>query len=317
MKAIILGYEDQDGNLEAALPLMPTRGLPLDIGAQQTGPRLCSLPRTPACGPLFTHETAAAQLLQAAVEKAENKRLRLQVKCNQQLPVENAAGLTGVHWRPTYVLSIPGRTEDLQFAGSRHRHKLKWAAEKASRNGVRIRAAESETDVWAWYKLYLQTMRRNAVPPRPLRFFLALGRELAPHGMQLQLAERNDRGKRRLAAGAIFLRFRESAWYAFSGSDPREMRLYPNDLLLWSFIHEACGSGLRRLDLGEVPEDHPELERFKTKWGALPRAQYRYLSNAAERSALRLEQAGGLRRMWRHLPLWLTTQLGDCIYRRL
>jgi Acetyltransferase (GNAT) domain len=322
MELVVLGYLDEAGNLEAAMPLMQTRGLPFDIGAQQIGSRLACLPRTPAAGPVFTHTAAAILLLQAAAEAARARgNLLLQIKCALELPADQAEGFVSVKWQPTYVLPIPSQEEQL-FTDARTRHKLKWAVKSAQCKGLRVRTAESGEELRSWYPLYLQTMRRNVAPPRPLRFFLALWEGLFPRGMmQLQLAERREGTKHRPVAGAIFLRFRQTVWYAFSGAAEKDLRLHGNDLILWHAIHQACGTEARWMDLGEVPEEHPELVRFKTKWGARPTAQYRYYgapaAGRAGRICLSPLRAKFFRQGWHLLPLGLTARLGDWVYRRL
>jgi hypothetical protein len=91
--------------------------------------------------------------------------------------------------------------------------------------------------------------------------------------------------------------------------------------LLWHAIHDARAAGLRWFDFGEVAEEHPELVRFKTKWGAQPIEQYRYYSGPGacrDQNRKLGAYAERLRHvMWRRLPLRLTAQLGDCLYRRL
>jgi CelD/BcsL family acetyltransferase involved in cellulose biosynthesis len=322
-KCLVLACENAAGNLEGILPLMHTRGLPFNIGAQQTGRRLASLPRTPDAGLVSTDHDASAMLLRIALAKAGAEHIRLQIKSTRDLPTEKVEGIVRTNWRPTYLLKIPERPGDLQFGDARNRHNLRWGVKKAEKGGLRVRPAESEAELHAWYPAYLATMRRNVVPPRSLRFFRAIWRELAPQGlMQLQIAEQVTDNQRRLVAGSIFFQFGERIWYAFTGVADRDLPLHPNDLILWSAIHNACGTGVRWMDLGEVPEEHPELVRFKTKWGAHPVPQYRYYAVGPTQQSVAAAKVGSgtvglLRRCWQHLPLAVTAHLGDLIYTRL
>ena len=45
--------------------------------------------------------------------------------------------------------------------------------QKAERNGVRVRQAESVDDLEIWYRLYLDVNRWQGQPPRAFRFFKA------------------------------------------------------------------------------------------------------------------------------------------------
>ena len=285
---------------------------------------MSSLPRTPVGGPVFIRPEYALPLLQAAIELTEALGgVQLQIKSQMQLPTELVHELISVPWRPTYVLEIPNRTEELRFGDARNRHNIKWAVKKAEQNGMTVRPAENESELVAWYPLYLQTMRRNLVPARPLRLFVAMWRNLVSRGlMRLQLAEQKQDNGQRVVAGSIFLTFGDTTWYAFTGIGDKDLGLHANDLILWHSINEFCGTGVRRFDFGEVSEDHPELVRFKTKWGARPQDQYRYYSSDPPVGSRDQKTLLGLpmqliRRIWQRLPLRVTAQLGDWIYSRL
>lgn len=322
--AIVLGCENDDHDLEGVLPLLRTRGIPFNIDAQQTGRRLSSLPRTPLAGLLFTSEDAAQLLLKAAVDHAAvESGTQLQIKSPERLPAAVCVGLHCTSWRPTYVLDVPENREDLRFRDARHRHNIRWAVRKAEENGITVRPAQTESDLLAWYRMYLETMRRKFVPPRSRRLFVAMWRNLVPKGlMRLQVAELNRDGSKELIAGSIFLTFRDTICYAFTGIGDHYLSLHANDLILWRTINDACGTGVRRFDLGEVPGDDPELARFKTKWGATPKDQYRCYWNGPEPTrghhSKSLEGAMQLASwIWRRLPLRVTQELGDLIYSRL
>lgn len=322
--AIVLGCENGDRHLEGVLPLLRTRGMPFNIGVQQTGRRLSSLPRTPLAGPIFTSEEVGRLLIKAGVDRAKGESgVQLQIKSQDRFSAEVSDGLFCTSWRPTYVLEVPERREELRFGDARNRHNLKWAVKKAEQNGISVRLAENESDLLAWYPLYLQVMRRNSVPPRCLRFFVAMWRNLASKGiMRLKLAEQKRADGQQLIAGSIFLTFGNTTWYAFTGIGDNDLNLHANDLILWRSIHDLCGTCVRWLDFGEVAEDHPELARFKTKWGALPKEQYRYYSGDpvtqnGHRSEARSVAMQLARRFWQRLPIRITQQLGDLFYSRL
>ena len=86
--------------------------------------------------------------------------------------------------------------------------------------------------------------------------------------------------------------------------------------------HDAGRCNYTPLNLGEVPDEHPELVRFKTKWGAEPKRQYRYYAREANDEIVGAPKVithtvAFLRRCWQRLPLGVTAQLGDLIYSRL
>lgn len=316
-----LACAGDDDALRGVLPLFRARGLPFRIEGQGSGRRLSSLPRTPLAGPVGVDRAANAALVAAAVERARADGAQLQLK------VEGAAldglveGVVRVAWRPSYVLELPDDPERVRFGNSRNHGRIVWAIGKAAKEGVAVRLAQSDDDLRKWYRLYLETMRSHAVPPRPYRFFDGLWRVLRPRGqMRLLLAEQEQRAERVLLAGSIFLMAGATVFYAYTGARTSGLELRPNDVLQWRAVHDAAREGFRRYDLGEVTEDDRGLIEFKKKWGATPVMTYRYYFPApVESSAGALEAGSRLRDIgsgaWRRLPLRVTALVGDRLYR--
>ena len=320
-KAVCLASEDADGQLRGVLPLLHTRGLPFQARSGITGRRLSSLPRTPIAGPLATDPETAAALVRSAVELVRREpgtRLQLKV-CSPQLD-GLVQGVAGVPWRQTYVLELPDRPDMLRFGNSRNHARIKWAVNKAARSGVRVRPAEHERDLRAWYDLYLETQRSHAIPPRPYRLFKSCWELLQPRGMmRLLLAEEHGPSGTRLLAGSIFLMHGRTVFYAFNGRRRDDLALRPNDAIQWQAIHDACRDGYRRFDFGEVAEDSQGLAGFKGKWGAEASWLYHFYFPASRTPESRsLEPDGLVHRLasatWRRLPLTVTAMLGDVFY---
>ena len=316
-----LAAEDREGRLLGILPMFYTRGLPFNIGGNATTARLCSLPRTPAAGVLSVDGEATASLLQAAVDCSRQRGgTQLQIKTGMPDLEKMASGLAATSWRPTYVAALPENSDEITFGNSAARHRLKWAVNKAMKVGVEVREAESETELRAWYPLYLEVMREHVVPARPYRFFRGIWELLGRDGvLRLLLAERQIGRCRVLLAGSIILTLGKTACYAFTGGKRKDFALHPNDLIQWRAIHDACRMGARRYDFGEVAEEHPRLVNFKSKWGAEPSAQFRYYwpapavaMDCGGNSYGRLRQAASS--AWRRMPLAATGRIGDWIY---
>jgi hypothetical protein len=324
-EAIVLACEDAEGRLRGGLPLMATAGLPWGLGGERTRSRLSSLPRTPVAGPLATEPEVARALIDAAIERIRGDAwLELELKPRRELG-DIADGLVRVSWRQTFVVELPREAERLRFGNARNHSRVRWSVNKAAKLGVRVRTAEEEHDLAAWYQLYLETMRWNGVPPRSFRFFATLWRELKAVGlMRLLLAEENVAGHTRLLAGSIILAYGQTAFYAFNGCRRDAFAARPNDILQWHAIHQACRDGFRWYDLGEVPKSQPTLANFKRKWGAQPRRLYRYYyfddpTAGDDDAAIGIKGLlmPAARALWHCLPLGATEKLGDWIYARL
>jgi hypothetical protein len=363
-KCKALGCEASDGRLEAVLPLLYTRGFPLRVSRHSIGRRLSSLPRTPLAGPLAKNAVAMKTILNAAIELVQREpHLQLEIKTAIPDLDEVVPALQRVTWRDTFVRGLPHkevpqsesktqetRTERpcsncdeckiFRFGAAKEHHQIKWATNKARREGIAVRLVENERDLREWYPLYLQAMRRNVVPPRSLRFFLSLWRELGPTGqMALVLAEHHNsppgvvidphRGVGApecnptfpsLVSGSILLQFSQTAFWAFTGSTSEGLKSHANDLVLWQCLHDSCRRGYNWCDLGEVAENHPELIQFKAKWGTMLRPMYRYyyptVPHVHERKAgfgstamIRVASS-----IWRQLPLRIVAALGDWVF---
>jgi len=322
-KCLMLGCERADGSLCGVMPLAYTRGLPFNIAHHYTKQRISSLPRTPFAGPISADVEATRLMLAEAIKLVGTEDIQLQIKTNEPIPEGLNDKLVAVAWRPTYVLKLPQTPSHLTFGNAQTRHKLKWGVTKARKLGLYVRSAESETDLEAWYSLYLMVMRRNCVPPRSFQLFLSLWRELRQSGLiKLLLAERISKADSSptLLAGSIFLMTGNVVVYAFTGSSTRHLATHANDLILWEAIHKASEEGYRSFDFGEVPEEHPELLRFKTKWGAVPRPQFRYCwphsdLGAATKNGFSLPQAAI--KAWQYVPLSITARIGEWLYEYL
>ena len=303
------------GQVCGVLPLLHMHGL-------ITGRRYSSLPRTPLAGPLARDAQARAALVQAAVSRVRREpHAQLQLKLATPSLDGLVAGLVGVAFRMTYVLELPERVEALHLGDAHHQTSIKRAVNKAARHGVQVRAAERESELRAWYGLYAETMRWHAVPPRPYRFFEIAWNYMQPRGqMRLLLAEQRTAARPRLLAGALYFMSGATVSYAFGGRRQEELALRPNDAIHWQAIHDACAAGFRHYDFGEVGSDNPGLAAFKQKWGTVATPLYRYYYPAPREVEIGLLESQRrpqqlVKAAWRHMPLPLTTLLGDAAHR--
>jgi hypothetical protein len=324
-ETVYLICENAEGQVLSILPMAQTRGLPFGVGGPLGGRRLSSLPRTPIGGPLSNDPSATSALLQETVQRViSNPGVQLQLKTQERELDGLIDGVVSTPWRMSYILELPPNSAaPFRISDSNNRSAVKRAINKAEKQGVQVRPAETEAELKAWYWLYLDSMRRNVVPPRPYRFFAALWQLLRPKGMmELLIAEHHVMGRRRIIAGSVFLSFRDTVSYAFGGSGFGDISLRPNDVIMWQAINDACRRGFHRFDFGEVPEGDDDLARFKKKWGAEPVRMYRYYYPARPEVEASSHESGGNvlslgKAVWRRMPLRATAWIGDLLYSRL
>ena len=322
-KVLGLACLDPRGNVCGVLPLMETRGLPFNCGAQVVGRRLSSLPRTPVAGPLSLSDEGTKMLLNRAADLAhEIPGCQLQIKSMSTSLTGLPEGSTSMAWKEMYVLDLPEHSDDLRFGDRITRHRVKGAISRALKLGVQVRDADSEKDLREWYDLYLETMRWHGSIPRPYRFFSALWNQLRSSGqMSLLLAEHHRHHRRTLLSGYMFLTCGKTIHCYLNGRRRDQLGLHPNDILQWRAIQEACRRGFRRYDFGEVEEGQEGLIGFKVKWGAKPIRSYRYYYPALQTIPAFGESQGFVKHMaykvWRHVPLRGTAAVGNWLYRYL
>ena len=317
-RPLALVAQDGAGAITGVLPLMATRGMPL-VPRSVGGARLASLPRTPVAGPIADDDATLARLAGSAIEHLPAGAM-LQLRTLGTRLDGLVDGLTHVPWTESYVVDLPDAPDDVRFGNSRNHSRIRWAVNKARKEGVSVRDAAGPDDVRRWHRLYLATMRHHANPPRPLRLFTAMWDELRPAGMmRLLLAERDGQ----LLAGSVVLQHGARAFYAFNGVDRAMLSLRPNEVLQWDAIHDACAAGCRRYDLGEVVDHQEGLADFKRKWGGHPERVHRFLAPApAEPVAATHGGDPGraaliARKAWMRVPLRATALAGHLVYRYL
>lgn len=319
-----LACEEPDGTLSGILPLMATSGLPLGIGGPSAARRLSSLPRTPVAGPLATDKGALQALLEAALARAREARLRLQLKQRASTLDDLVPGLRGQPWRSSYLKALPEDPSRIRFGTSKQHGHVARTVRRAREAGLWVRDAASEAELRDWYRLYLDANRRLGLPSRPYRFFQAAWAALRPGGfLRLPLVYRRQSGHDVMLAGGVLLMLGETVFAGFGGGRADALRFHANDLLHWQAMHEAAAAGYRWFDLGEVEPGNDGLAYFKGKWGSERRTLVRYhvppipSCDAEYRNQGTTWQRRVAVGAWRRVPLPVTAFAGDRLYQLL
>jgi predicted N-acyltransferase len=263
-----LGCFDTSGELRGVLPLCSKRRV-------MGGHIFSSLPYTSVCGPLADDEQIAALLVQEAIARTQEMPGAM-LELRTLSPTLDGE-MIGVPGNPTYVLALPERPDLLRFGTSQNHGAIKRSVNKAAKSGVSLRVAETERDLWAWYKLYAATMLDLAALPRPYRFFQVAWKRLSPRGMlRLLLAEQVETSRTRLLGGIVLLLYGQTVYYAYGGWSRYQQALRPNDALHWRALHDAIGEGFRWYDFGQTALSNEGLTHYKRKWGAQATMIYTY-----------------------------------------
>jgi hypothetical protein len=266
-----LACEDESGRLWGILPLLYKRGV-------ITGRDISSLIGTPVAGPVAYNDKVTSVLLHAFVDRARSKPdFRVEIRSFSNALNGMVRGVVGAPVQTNYVVELPDKPELLTLGNASNKAAIKRAVNKAFKLGVQIRLAETERELWAWYRLYVSTMRRLGALPRSYEFFQIAWRRLQPKGLlQLLLAQHHERGRAKLQGGLLLLTFGQTVHYAYGGWSWENQALRTNDALHWQAMQNACADGFRWYDLGTASDNDRGLARYKKKWGAKPMSLYSY-----------------------------------------
>jgi GNAT acetyltransferase-like protein len=305
-KPMHLACENANGQLTGILPLFYRQ--------RRGSKRVLSSALT---GPLADNDQTKAALVQAAVEKARTELgawLSLKVMSNALDGL--VEGLVGVPAYNEYLLALPERPDLLHLKSS-----VKRAVNTATKSGVQIRQAQTEAELYAWYKLYLQTVRKFVVMPNSYRFYKEAWQRLHPRGLlRLFLAEQVEAGRRRLLGGLFTLWYGQVVSITSVGSRWEDQGLRPNDALYWQVMQDACAEGLRWCDLGDVGLENQGLAKYKRKWGAeeIMVYDYSYPPSHDRRSSTQLPSRSPAYQLkcavWQHLPINAIELLSSCYH---
>ena len=276
-----LAVLDDAGAVAAGLPAVEERG------------RRISLPFTDVCAPLARTDDA-------------RRKLARTVAAHERFEVHGTltgAGLTVRRRALTHLLELEPGVE------CGFRAQMRRNAARAEREGVVVRRGESRADlVDVFYRLHVQTRRRQGVPVQPRRFFRLLWDGVLEPGLGTLFVA--YAGATPVAA-AVFLAWNGTAVYKFGASDEAHWRLRPNNLLFREAIAWACASGCAQLDFGRTEVAHRGLREFKRGWGA--REQPLVYTYAGPVPGTREHRV--LAATIRRSPPWLCRTVGELAYR--
>jgi CelD/BcsL family acetyltransferase involved in cellulose biosynthesis len=219
------------------------------------GDRVVCLPFSDYCDPLVEDDGCWQQLIAPILALGVPVTLRC---LRNRVPLEDQrfARVGAALW---HAIDLT-RTEDDLWAGldAAARQNVR----KARRGGVVVRSGSSLEDVRVFHRMHCHVRKsKYRLLAQPLAFFESLHAAFAPAGrLMVLLAEAEGS----VIAGILFLEWRDTLYYKFNASV--DLRLRPNDLLVWEGMRLGRERGLARLDFGLSDAAQPGLVRYKSKF---------------------------------------------------
>ncbi len=158
----------------------------------------------------------------------------------------------------THILDLE---KGYDFIWNTYNKRVRGAVRKAEKTGVIVRETKDEKDMIAFYKIYLDMMRRFGSTPKPYSLLRLL--QISPIA-RLVIAELNGN----FIGGLLFLHFNRYVRLWCETSDPNFLSYRPNNAVINYIIKWSCENGYRTVDFGASPAGNDGLVAFKEEWGA-------------------------------------------------
>lgn len=302
---------DSNGRIAGVLPLFLIRGL--------MGRRLVSVPMRDRGGVLAHDGATASLLVEHGIELTRELKCKyLELRSLDEIAseVSQPAGLKCErYWITTRIDLSPG-VEKLWKALDRD--SIRWAINKAGREGMRFDIDATEEGTQRFYDLFVNTRSAMGIPPYPRSLFLAIWRHLIAKGKaNLFLVWKGAD----LVHGMINLLSKSTFIPAYAAPQNQWRKHHLNEFMFWSTIRWAKENGFEEYDFGADSPLQKGLMRFKEKWGGVARPMnYYYFLNTVDAppnfdSSSRVYTA--MRAVWRNLPVPISKPLGGWVTRQL
>jgi len=255
MKGHYLALVDSTSNeIRAGLPIFEVR-------SWLTGDRLITVPCATICDPLFVKKEDADRLLTAVLAISKTTGIHhIQIRTlNTHHLINNtfASDKLFVHHY------LPLDKEPGEIKKSFHYKAVQYEINKAIKNKLQLKIADSESDLRCFYHLYSTTRKRLYLPAQPYQFFKSIWDVFSPsQNVMLLLALSNET----VVAGHFLLLCNGRVSVEAVGWDATS-KASPNHFLFWEGIKLSSSMGYKIFDFGRTSSRNESLISFKNRWG--------------------------------------------------
>ena len=260
----------------------------------------------------ITNETEGAELFAAVIELLRELRARkMEIRTFQSTGLmENEITSCNRHFKNHSLLLQKPDLLHKKF----HRTCVRQKIARAEKSEFTLKKAESESDIFAFHRLYSMTRQKLGLPAQPPFFFLNLWKIFAPSGKVEVIFAVKD-GKN--VASLFNFRFKNRVSAEYLGWDSNYSEMSPNHFLFWETIKSAYADGFEVFDFGRTSPQSASLMDFKSRWGTqvneLPQVCYpRQVKTAAGSRSFMI-----MNKLCLKSPDFIYPLLGNFCYRHL
>lgn len=292
-------YCERDGKISGIAPFFK-------ISNWLVGSCIVSLPLAAYGGICAEDEESERILLDHVKGLAESQRVEY-----LELRHRDGGLLDTFHANQLYVTFNTSLSADADAMKKRLPKDTRYMVRKAEKAGLRMeKGTENLRD---FYQLFAQSMQRLGTPVFPLSLFQNLLDEF-PQDTQLALVYNGEQ----LVTGVLSFFFRDTILPYYAGASPDATRLAANNFMYWELMKWAGESGFRQFDFGRSKKGTGSFA-FKSQWNmnieALDYQVYLVKRKTVPNFSPLNPKFQMAIRMWKRLPLPLTTWLGPQIVR--
>jgi hypothetical protein len=296
-KPFISVVENSAGQITAGLPVMEVNSLFIKK-------KWVSLPFTDHCAPLFSDQESLKILIEGIVDSAESlNTVNVEFRWDIQTP-----GLFQIADNVLSTSNLDENSKDIFFSNPTKMRNFV----KAVKRGVVVEKGTSLHDLREFYKLHLESRKRQGVPIQPWRFFENLKEMVLDEGLgQIWLA----RMGREYVSGVIYLYWNQTITYKLAATSIKGRQLFAGDYLIYEAIKWGCERGYKTLDWGKSEQANTGLRQYKRHWGAAE-IPLTYLTNYQNRSnGMKNKLFPLLKKVINKSPLWVCKFSGEILYK--
>ena len=282
------------------------------------GRSLVAMPVGVYGGILAADNDTSRMLLEKATQLAQEYKVRyLEIRGNPYLDCATMPSANGSvsRWsrKDLYVtfLSEIESTEEANLA--RIPRKQRRMVRQGGKYG--LRAIFDNERAREFYDVYAESVRNLGTPVYGFHYFKIL---LEALGDQCKILLVEHQG--RAVAGVLSFFYKDQVLPYYGGALKQFFQLAPNDFMYWELLRYAATRGCKTFDFGRSKEGTGSYD-FKRHWGFDPKPlpYWYYTRNghgAPDTSPLNPKLQWAIR-IWRSLPLKLTTTLGPHVVRHI
>ncbi len=167
--------------------------------------------------------------------------------------------------RATLFLNLTQSLDDLL---ANFESKTRYNIRLSARKGVHVKEITNIEGVDIFYKIYIETAKRDTFIIHPYEYYKRVVEKLADKGMvHIFFAYYQDTP----IAGVYIFSFGRKIWYMYGASSSEYRNLMPNQAIHWEVIKWAKEKGYRTYDLWGIPVNphpmHPLFGVYRFKKG--------------------------------------------------